>query len=350
MFPLLIITTLSLNTAGSMKQRQLDSTLNAHRDQLAERIGGRFSLLTIISRNKFLQSKGDPSYLFSEVELVIPAVDSITFFARDYSFLGGFAENSEIREQDIPAELRLALQKEIFSDYYAFRFISYKRNESRLLLFIVNRNNQIEDEAAFAVIMFDSFIFKDFFPDLLPLRCRLLNSGYQVLYDSKENTIPFYIYLNKISRQLLDGFTENASFSGSRHGYTNIPLHPGALFLDVSLPDNTYGDAVSGFRTILFFILIIAVISSLVIAWLIHKEIVQFGENLLVSDRYSTDMLYFSRMLCTIDRVRKDIPNLKRIAEDMQFLNNDLEVLKEKSPLGKKDKVKLQPKNSPDKK
>ncbi len=322
-----------------------DTELETIRDSLSRTGENYFNDFSRYAYLNFTEDGMNPESFYEHLNYKGNYIQQISLYDDDYSFTGGMSDNGRLEESEIQGEIRSSLQNEIFSDYFSYRFI-LDGGDFIPVLFLINNVLDGESPYRYAAIIMKMPFYSAYLLEFENIRIQLLNRNYHVLYDSKFPENPYITLLNQITEKMIDGYSNTETFESMRISYTSIRIFPERIYFSVIQDQSLAFVQRSGFLNLMILAFLLVSAGAFVTAWYLNKSVAEFGENLLVSDRYTGDMLFFRRLLKSIERVRKNLPVLDEIRNDINYLYNDLEVIQEKSPQGKKDSGRLSRKKS----
>jgi len=183
--------------------------------------------------------------------------------------------------------------------------------------------------AGYSAVLFDlSFLL----PSLTvpePFEIDLYNEDFELSGSSADKQTGV-VTINDLTKRMLDGYTGVMNHEDRSHAYGFVRLGETALYISVS---RDAGAAYRGGQTVsLVFFLLILFLSSWLTAWKLYKEILRFGESILVEETFSGDMKFFSRVKENLASLTEHTGVIEKLGNELKYLRNDISYIIEKIP------------------
>ncbi len=321
-------------TADSSKELKIrdDSYISDFRDEKINSIGTEFSdsmeLLELTS------SKIIFDFLFKfEKTPKFDEINNISIINEIFSALYLYDKN-RTPISDLPDDpyFRIVTENLIecrFSEPKVVDFLSFPDNQSLLCIFQKHIfNGRVLGYSA--ILLNFSFLQSQLsIPEGLGID--IYNEEYQLTATST-NTQLGIVSINDLTRAMIDGYSDIMIFEEKVYSYGYINLGETSLYLTVYKNLDSYGrQSLSGKFSLIFFLLIL-LFSVFLTAWKLYKEILKYGEKILVKKAYSKDIRFFNRLKENLGGLINNAKVFEQIDNKLKYLENDIEYIIDNIP------------------
>jgi len=321
-------------TVDSSRELQLrdKSYLSDFRDEKIQSLQADFSYLTeLIDKTStntiinIMERKNLDIYetQFNRIFTINKSILSIYFFDRNRKPL--FLPENDPYYRTVTDNI----SERLFSEPTAVDFLSFPDNQS--LLCIYQKHVTEGGLKGYSAILLDfSFISPHLnVPDTVELD--IYNEEYQLVGTSAQKQLGV-VTINDLTRTMIDGYSDFMELEDNIHSFGYINLGETSLYLTIYKDLKYYGkQSSSGSFSLLFFILIL-LFSSYLTAWKMHKEILKYGERILVRRSYTKDMRFFSRLKGNLLNLSKNTAVFEQIENQLKYMENDIDYIIDNIP------------------
>jgi len=218
--------------------------------------------------------------------------------------------------------------EKVFSEPLTIDYISFPDNQSLLCLYKKHVSNGIL--IGYSAILIDFSLLQPHLhmPDNLNLD--LFDEEYKLLATTTDKQLGV-VTINDLTRRMVDGYSEIMAFDQNIHSFSFLNLGETSLYLTVYQKEKDFGRYSRGRFSLSFFVIILF-FASYVTAWKLHKEVLRFGERILVRKSYSREMRFFSRLKSNLQNLSENVKIFEDIENQLKYMENDIEYIIENIP------------------
>ncbi len=159
----------------------------------------------------------------------------------------------------------------------------------------------------------------------------IYNEEYQLIGTTSDKQLNV-VTINDLTKIMVDGYSGIMEFNKKVYGYGNINLGETALYLAVNRSSDSYGKHSKSRRIPFIFFVVILLFSSFLVAWKLYKEILKYGESILINNTFTKDIRFFLRMRDNLSKLITNSKIVENINNDLKYMENDISYIIDKIP------------------